>query len=170
MLSYIICLFIFFLVVSFVIYFRYNVDGFDLFGLNFYSLVASLIITFILVVFASNYYDATIEDQFPKEFETYSANEDKLWEFDSLNDEGMLSEAGKDKVLVLTESNVDLKAELERKLEETDANIKYEEKESIIVKSVFTVVYSLFFGVVGFFAEWNLRDEKKKKLINLLTN
>lgn len=82
----------------------------------------------------------------------------------------MLNEEGKAKVLELTELNVDLKSEMERKLEDTAANIKYEEKESLIVNSVATFVYSLFFGYVIFINELDIRDDKKKKLINLLKN
>lgn len=170
MFIYISCLLVFFFVISFLMSKRYGCEFFSTFSIGFFSFVASLVIIIIALIFTSNYYGATIEDQFPEEFATYSANEDKLWEFELLNDEGMLNDEGKAKVLELTEFNVDLYAELERKLLVTDANIKYEKTESLIVNSVFTVIYSLFFGFIIVITELDIRDEKKKKLINLLRN
>lgn len=83
---------------------------------------------------------------------------------------GMLNDDGKAKVLELTEFNVDLMADLERKLLVTDSYIKHEKTESLIVKSFFTVIYSLIFGFIIVITELDIRDEKKKKLIKLLKN
>lgn len=129
----------------------------------------SCLFGFMILFAVDNHYDPTIEAQFPKEFALYSENEAKLLKFEDLNDEGMLSESGKDKVMELTEENMDLYADLEAKLYKTADYKNYIEKESLIVKSSFTVVFLITYTLVFIVGESNLRDERKQDLLSILS-
>lgn len=131
-------------------------------------ILISCLFGFIILFFVDNHYDPTIEAQFPKEFAIYSENEAKLLKFENLNDEGMLSESGKDKVMALTEENVELYTVLEAKLHKTDAYKNYLEKEALTVNSVLTVVFLITYTLVIIVGEINLRDERKEELRSIL--
>lgn len=130
--------------------------------------VISCLIGFSILFAVDNHYDPSIEEQFPKEFAIYSENEAKLLKFENLNDEGMLSESGKDKVMALTEENIELYTDLEYKLHKTDDYKNYLEKEALTINSVFTVVFIITYTLVIIVGEINLRDERKEELRSIL--
>lgn len=169
MLSYLVGLGITVFIVFIICAIRYEGISEAWFPLFALPLVISCLFGFIILFFVDNHYDPTIEEQFPKEFAIYSENEAKLLKFENLNDDGMLSESGKDKVMELTEENVELYSDLEAKLYKTDDYKNYIEKESLIVKSSFTVVFLITYTLVFIVGESNLRDERKQDLLSILS-
>lgn len=168
MLSYLVGLGIAVFIVFLICAIRYEGVSEAWFPLFALPLVISCLFGFIILFFVDNHYDPTIEAQFPKEFAIYSENEAKLLKFENLNDDGMLSESGKDKVMALTEENIELYADLKAKLHKTDDYKNYSEKEALTVNSVLTVVFLITYTLVIIVGEINLRDERKEELRSIL--
>lgn len=143
---------------------RYSYDDDNIWKTILYPFVLAGLSLFLLFFIADNNYDPTIEGQFPKEYAVYLENEDKLLEYSNLNDKKMLTNAGKDKALALTDSNTELLAKLDRKLEETEDYKNFTKATDIITISSFGISYLLGLVRLVWVYEVDLRGRKKRKL------
>lgn len=126
------------------------------------------LITALTLVGLRTVYEPTIASLFPEEYAIYEVNEDKLFDYEQLNDKGMLSDAGKDKVMALTELNSDLNTKLEDKLTKSEESIKYKEKEPSLITLGFTSVFIVNLIIFVIYSEYKLMGDKKYELAEIL--
>lgn len=147
---------------------RYGYDNFDIGIIILTAVGVSFAITAFTLAGLRTVYEPTIESVFPEEYAIYAANEDKLFDYEQLNEKGMLSEAGKDKVMALTELNADLNTKLEDKLTKSETAIKYKEKEPSLITIGFTSVFIVNLIIVVIYSENQLMGAKKYELAEIL--
>lgn len=147
---------------------RYEIDNFDIFRLLSIVVTVSFLITALTLAGLLTVYEPKIESLFPEEYAIYEANEDKLFEYEQLNEKGMLSDAGKDKVMALTELNSDLNTKLEDKLTKSEEFIKYKEKEPFLITLGFTSVFIVNLIIFVIYSEYKLMGDKKYELAEIL--
>jgi hypothetical protein len=143
---------------------RYSYDDDNIWKTLIYPFVLAGLSLFLLLYIADTKYEPTVEGQFPKEYATYLENKDKLLEYSNLNDKKMLTNAGKDKALALTDSNTELKAKLDKKLEATEDYKNYTKATDIITISSFSISYLIGLVRLVWVYEVDLRGRKKRKL------
>jgi hypothetical protein len=107
---------------------------------------------------------------FPEEYSLYLTNENNLQDFDILNEKGMLSDSGKDKVLALTEETNSLYSKMENDLEESESYKQYKKEIPDIVKSTCTSVFVPYVIIVVVVHEIILHFKKKKELRSFIKN
>ena len=142
---------------------RYSYDDDNIWKTLLYPFVLAGLTLFLLLFIADTKYNPTLEGQFPKEYATYLENKDKLLEYSNLNDKKMLTNAGKDKALALTDSNTELLAKLDRKLEETEDYKNYTKATDIITISSFGVSYLLGLVRLVWVYEVDLMGKEKEE-------
>lgn len=163
------------LIVSYVLFFclsdlRYKYKN----GYYFVVLLTPLLVSAALTCFSlessADKHNATIQEMFPEEYSVYLTNENNLQDFEILNEKGMLSESGKDKVLLLTEETNSLYSKMKTNLEESESYKQYKKGIPDIVKSTCTSVFVPYVIIVVVVHEIILHFKKKKELRSFIKN
>lgn len=169
-LIYIICLFVVFGLFFCLSDLRYKYKGGYYFAVMLTPLLLSIVVTTFSLISLSDNLDANIQDMFPEEYSVYLTNENNLSDYEILNEKGMLSETGKDKVLKLTEENNRLYSKLDDKLKDSDSYKKYKIERPNVIKSTVTSVYVPYVIIVVVVHEVILHFQRKKELRSFIKN